>query len=422
MIKAHAIIDLGFGDSGKGKCVDWLASTLPDSRCVIRFNGGSQAAHNVVRPDGFSHTFSQFGSGTFFDKSTYLTSYVSIDPIAILAEHQHLSEYLKKNILDKLYINLDCKVITPYHRALNRFKEIRRGDLKHGSCGVGYGECISLDLEYPELTLYYRDLVNPNIITTKFKKLREHILKEYPYIVDFDDFRGIGEILDDIISDYQYVYDKTVSIDDLIEYNILIVNDNIFEGAQGVLLDENYGLNPYTTWSTCTDANIRELYKKHNIECDLESIGIFRAFPTRHGKGPFPSENPYLINAISDDHNRPNEWQDNLRVGILDLPLLQYAASKCNLTSFIMTHYDKLSTHNDVIMSYDISLPEVTNFKESTILTKCLENICENIEEVSNHVSLEPSEIIQVVFTTLSIPCKNISTGPTNKDMLVNDN
>lgn len=414
-IKSYAIIDLGFGDAGKGKCVDWLSRNV-NNQWVIRFNGGSQAAHNVVLPDGFHHTFSQFGSGTLSGKYTYLSKYMSIDPLAAISEHEHLEEYLGYSVFNTLHINKECKVITPYHRALNRFKESHRKNDKHGSCGIGYGECISLDISNPELTLYYKDLINLKKIKAVFERQRSFFIKNYPSIIDYSDFKNIERHMYDIIINYEWMYSQTCMVDLFEqEYEILSTDNNIFEGAQGIMLDETFGCNPYTTWSNCTSDNIIDMYSYHNIDYDLEVIGVFRAFPTRHGKGPFPTENKNISNIIKNDHNITNEWQDELRVGELDLCLLRYAISKCKINSFIITYYDMVESTYDII-EYDngIALPNVNNYEDSFKLTEYLENF-----QKSNqiHTTIMKDEVLSKFESILNIPCKMISTGSTYEDV-----
>src|SRR3954467_7607322 len=91
-MREHVIVvDLGYGDAGKGTVVDWLCTQGP-VQAVVRFNGGGQAAHNVVLPDGRHHTFAQFGSGTLRGVPTHLSRFVVVDPLALTAEAAHLGE------------------------------------------------------------------------------------------------------------------------------------------------------------------------------------------------------------------------------------------------------------------------------------------------------------------------------------------
>ncbi|MGC5031423.1 adenylosuccinate synthetase, partial [Micromonospora sp. DT229] len=133
------VVDLGYGDAGKGTVVDWLCATRP-VQMVVRFNGGAQAAHNVVLPDGRHHTFAQFGAGTFHPGVwTHLSRHVVVDPLALAAEADHLAELGVPDALDRLTVDGEALLATPYHRAANRARELSRGADRHGSCGLGVG-------------------------------------------------------------------------------------------------------------------------------------------------------------------------------------------------------------------------------------------------------------------------------------------
>ena len=137
------VVDLGYGDAGKGTVVDWLCSRQ-DGRpvhAVVRFNGGAQAAHNVITRDGRCHAFAQFGAGTFTPGvRTHLSRFVLIDPLALAAEAAHLASLGLADALDLLTVDRDALLTTPYHQAANRAREIARGNDRHGSCGMGIGE------------------------------------------------------------------------------------------------------------------------------------------------------------------------------------------------------------------------------------------------------------------------------------------
>ncbi|MBX6767349.1 MAG: adenylosuccinate synthetase, partial [Actinomadura rubrobrunea] len=136
------VVDLGFGDAGKGTVVDRLCAGGPEPvHAVVRFNGGAQAAHNVVAPDGRHHTFAQFGSGTFTPGvRTHLSRFMMVDPLALAAETAHLRSLGVADALDRLTVDRDALLTTPYHRAANRARETARGAARHGSCGMGIGE------------------------------------------------------------------------------------------------------------------------------------------------------------------------------------------------------------------------------------------------------------------------------------------
>ena len=112
---SKAVIDCGFGDSGKGKVVSYFCSYF-DHPLVIRFSGGQQAGHHVVLPDGPEHVFSNFGSGTLQGIPTYWSKYCTVDPVGILNELDILKD---KGVEPKLYIDSFCPVTTPYEKTFN---------------------------------------------------------------------------------------------------------------------------------------------------------------------------------------------------------------------------------------------------------------------------------------------------------------
>ncbi|HET8846443.1 MAG TPA: adenylosuccinate synthetase, partial [Ktedonobacteraceae bacterium] len=154
------ITDLGFGDAGKGTITDFLARRF-SAHTVVRYNGGPQAAHNVVCPDGRHHTFSQFSSGMFLPGTrTLLSRFMLINPLNMLKESRHLNAYGISDALQRVQIDRRALVITPFQRAMNRLREIARADSRHGSCGEGVGECMADSLQYGREMLFTGDLAD----------------------------------------------------------------------------------------------------------------------------------------------------------------------------------------------------------------------------------------------------------------------
>ena len=158
--RSYIVVGLAFGDEGKGSMVDYLAR-LHGASLVVRYSGGPQAAHTVVLQDGRSHTFTQFGSGSFIsDVRTHLSRYMLIEPFAIVNEADVLARILETNrreLLGRLTIDPNCLVITPFHWMLNRLREESRGNSNHGSCGMGVGEARAMEIadEVRNLCLSY---------------------------------------------------------------------------------------------------------------------------------------------------------------------------------------------------------------------------------------------------------------------------
>src|SRR5688572_4356148 len=146
--RAIILSGLGYGDEGKGTWTDFLART-EQVHTVVRFNGGAQAGHNVVTPDGRHHTSAQFGSGTLVrGVNTHLSRFMLLNPIRLLKEDAELHALAIKDALARTSIDRRALVTTPFQVAANRLRELARGDGRHGSCGMGIGETMSDWLTY----------------------------------------------------------------------------------------------------------------------------------------------------------------------------------------------------------------------------------------------------------------------------------
>ena len=157
----------------------------------------------------------------------------------------------------------------------------------------------------------------------------------------FTDLDGI----EDCIDVYHYLSERVEMVDEAAIQTILAQPGTIlFEGAQGVLLDENYGFAPYTTWSTTTFAHADTLVQEHNYPGEILRIGLLRAYATRHGAGPFPTEDRTLTLDLPDQHNSWNDWQHTFRVGYFDLVAACYARDIVgNLDYLALTNIDRLA-------------------------------------------------------------------------------
>ena len=330
------VVDLGFGDAGKGATVDWLCS--PDAgldvAAVVRFNGGAQAAHNVV-VDGRHHTFSQFGSGTFSGVPTVLSKHVLVEPIALAAEARALAGLGVPNPLQLLHIDADALLTTPIHVAANRAREDARGTGRHGSCGKGIGETAAYALDHPEAPTV-GDCHHPTVLRAKLAAMADH----YRHLVSPSVHRWPD--LDDMVIMYSEFVAAVRIADDGDLAALANQRRLVYEGAQGVLLDEWRGFHPHTTWSTVEPSNARALSAKHGRGSHV--LGVTRTYTTRHGAGPMPTENPTLGAVLPELHNGTGSYQGTFRIGDLDEVLLRYAANVCgSVDSLAVTHLDAVT-------------------------------------------------------------------------------
>jgi adenylosuccinate synthase len=348
----HAIITvgLGFGDEGKGATVDYLTRKYA-ADLIVRYCGGSQAGHNVQLPDGRRHTFSQFGAGTLAGLGgirtfprTYLGPNVIIDPLAMNREAQHLAELGVPNPGRLVSIHARCLVTTPWLKILNQLRELARGNAKHGSCGMGIGETRSYWLKHGQDSVFATDLRDKETLCQKLELQRQRILLESQELVE----RIPGDFLAELDLWNLNAEDATTELNrglpDGVQLDAAIPDFQtaIFEGAQGVLLDEYRGFHPHTTWSTVTPHHAWELIDQMGVDA-VAVLGLTRTYATRHGAGPLPTYDADLTTRLRDAGNPYNRWQGNLRCGWLDLPLLRYAAAVAGpLDGLVVNHVDQI--------------------------------------------------------------------------------
>jgi adenylosuccinate synthase len=448
-LRSFIVIDLGFGDAGKGLLTDFLARQYK-AGVVVRYNGGAQAGHNVIAPDGRHHTFSQFGSGTFIPGvRTYLSRHVVIHPAALLAEGDALQNKGVSDAYCRLRINDHALVITPFHQAANRIRELVRGDKRHGSCGVGIGETVGDANLRPEDRILAGDLARPALLYKKAQRIREQkreeiadLLREYPLQSALAREWSIFEcedIIDQWVTSIARITELGLVVSESVLKNWMKETETfVFEGAQGVLLDADAGFHPYTTWSCCTDKNALEIIRELSPSSDVYRIGVMRSYVVRHGPGPLPTETDGLSSTIS-EHNQYSEWQGQVRYGWFDAVLARYALHTLGGTDYLaITHMDLLprlkawhycagySEYHELIsnsIDNDISEAALEEFCMSTSLslaqraklTKALFKVKPNL----NECVAEEASVIQKIESLLNHPVDMISRGPTAMDIQI---
>jgi adenylosuccinate synthase len=332
----HAIVvDLGFGDAGKGVTVDLLCARRRYG-AVVRANGGAQAAHNVVTPDGRHHTFAQFGAATLAPDGpvpTHLSRFAVVDPFALAAEAGHLSGLGIADPFALVTVDRRSLISTPWHRAANRARETARGTDRHGSCGMGVGETMAYALAHPEDAPTAGDCAHPARLRRKLRRLADHVA----------DLAGAGgpPDVEECVAAYAAFAQRVRLVDEDHLPRLLASAPVVFEGAQGVLLDEWHGFHPYTTWSTTTTANPLALLAEAGRSGQARQIGVVRTYTTRHGAGPLVTEDPALGAVLPERHNGTHPWQGPFRVGHFDLVAHRYAlAATGGVDALVVTHAD----------------------------------------------------------------------------------
>ena len=323
MKTADVVIGANFGDEGKGLVTDFYAAPHGADAVVVRFNGGAQAGHTVVSPDNRRHVFSHFGSGSFAGAATYLSRFFVCNPILFLKERKILAE---KTAIPAIYVDGQSPVTTPYDMMINQIAEEARGQGRHGSCGMGFGETIERN-GAAEFATLYADLADKEELKKKLRHIREkwlplrlQALKIAALPEKWQERLGSDAVIDNFIKDIALFLQATkpAAASFLRDTRQRIV----FEGAQGLLLNQDHKWFPHVTRSHTGVRNVLALAEDAGLD-SLNVTYITRAYATRHGAGPLPHELPHPpYPRIKDDTNVHNPWQGTLRFGWLDADLL----------------------------------------------------------------------------------------------------
>jgi adenylosuccinate synthase len=305
-MEAKIVLGLQFGDEGKGRTVDYLSKS-PKRTIVVRFSGGQNCGHTVMRDD-IKHVFSNYGSGSLSGVPTYISEHCTVYLNTIYAEQQSL---ITKGITPKLYVHPKAMLTTPYDVVLNR---ILSKINKHGSCGVGISTTMKRNLE-TGYKLYAQDLKHPKIFKVKLLKIKQYVMSMVDEETFYDEL-GLSE--DNFFS---LINENLFEIKD---YDFLWSYDNlIFEGSQGIMLDMDHGIFPNVTYANTTSKNAIEICEKLNIR-DIKTFYITRCYQTRHGNGWMSNTGDISLINNEEEINVPN-FQGEFRVGELDYDIINYA-------------------------------------------------------------------------------------------------
>ncbi|MBN1252624.1 MAG: adenylosuccinate synthase [Bacteroidales bacterium] len=349
------LLGLQWGDEGKGKIVDVLS---PDYDLIARFQGGPNAGHSLEFED-FKHVLHSIPSGIFRDNTINLIGNgVVLDPLIFMDEIDKIEE-IKPDALKRLFISKKAHLILPTHKLLDAASEAAKGITKIGSTLKGIGPT------YMDKTgrngLRVGDILEDNFLEKYDFLKNKHLqmLKQYDfdfnYLEDEEDwFEGI-----ELMKKFKLV-DGEYYINDALNDNKKV----LAEGAQGTLLDIEFGSYPFVTSSNTVSsgANIGLGVAPNRVG---KIYGIFKSYCTRVGSGPFPTElfdqnGKYLQTK---GHEFGATTGRERRCGWMDLPALKYAIMLNGVTDLIMTKADVLSGLETfkVAVAYDIKGQQTTN-------------------------------------------------------------
>jgi adenylosuccinate synthase len=343
MPRATVVIGANYGDEGKGLMVDYFTSQAGAGAVVVRFNGGSQAGHTVVSPDGKRHVFSHFGSGTLVGAATYLAKHFVCNPLLFWKELRELDVLGIKPVVAA---DPRCFVTTPYDMLVNQAVEDARADKRHGSVGLGFGETIERN-QYPAFQLWKADLGDRSKLKERLASIRDHW---FPLRCGQHGVPALPRT-DPRMSDE--ILEKTTQA--CTSFNELVTTAGaeyierrpvIFEGAQGLALDMDSVNFPHVTRSNTGLKNVAPLAKGLGLTLDV--VYVTRPYLTKHGAGPLATQyepDPPLV----DDTNTDHPYQGKLRFGRLDVAEMRERIAHdlsfwpSARESVALTHIDQIS-------------------------------------------------------------------------------
>jgi adenylosuccinate synthase len=417
------VVGAQWGDEGKGKVVDLLAQ---QADLVIRFQGGNNAGHTIMR-EGETFKFHLIPSGILYPgKLCAIGNGVVVDPKVLTSEIDDLRR--RRIDIGGLRISANSHLIMPYHMLLDQAGEAKLGKLQIGTTRRGIGPCYAD--KAARLGIRMQDLLDEKILRKKiYAAMEPKRLMLRPYAKEpaldlhtmTEEYRLLGHRLEPYIADTAPLAWRVLDERGLV----------VFEGAQGTLLDIDHGTYPFVTssnvvaGSACAGAGVGP----SSID---EAWGIAKAYTTRVGAGPFPTElDDALGESIRDaGHEFGTTTGRARRTGWLDLVALRYATRINGLTGLIVTKLDVLTGIDPLNVAVRYRGPEGASFDEfpyhQSILHKAegeyvsLPGWDENIGGVRSLEDLPRNAraYLDYISDFLGIPVVMVGVGPGRDEMI----
>ncbi|GAB3754264.1 adenylosuccinate synthase [Spirosoma pomorum] len=411
------LLGLQWGDEGKGKIVDVLA---PQYQVVARFQGGPNAGH-TLEFDGFKHVLHQIPSGIFRnDILNIIGNGVVLDPIVFKKEIDGLAKF-NLPLTQNLQISKKASIILPTHRLLDAAYEQAKGESKIGSTLRGIGPTYQDKVARQGMRV--GDILSPNF-ADKYSKL----VALHKIILDqnnFDYASVLPQAEEEFFTAVEFMKQFSLTDSEYVVNNALTDGRKVLaEGAQGSLLDLDFGSYPFVTSSStmaagaCTGLGVAP----GQIG---EVFGIFKAYCTRVGSGPFPTE---LDNEIGEKIRQEGRefgatTGRSRRCGWLDLPALKYTIMINGVTQLVMMKVDVLNIFDEIQVCTHYQLPDGTVTEQLpydlcdtavTPIYKTFKGWRSNLTDIRtfDDMPAELADYVQFLEETLGLPISFISTSP----------
>ena len=354
---ATVIVGAQWGDEGKGKIVDLLAQ---DSDLVCRYQGGPNAGHTIV-VDGETYKIRQIPSGIIAGKAGAIGAGCVVDPAVLVGELDELEERGHETA-GFVFVSGNAHLIMPWHVALDGARERKLGKLQIGTTRRGIGPAYAD--KATRIGIRVQDLLDPKILRAKIELAiaEKNVWLERVYGLEpFDPEAVVATYEGYAVRLRPYVADTSLLVDRALRDGKRV----LFEGAQGTLLDLDHGTYPFVTSSSPIAAGAAVSFGIGPNRID-EVLGVSKAYVTRVGEGPFPSE----IEGPAQERVRELGGEFGTvtgrerRCGWLDLVALRYAVRLNGMTSLALTKLDVLSTFAEIPVCVRYRLPDGSETEE----------------------------------------------------------
>lgn len=424
-MSATVVIGAQWGDEGKGKLIDVLAGKAD---MVVRFQGGSNAGHTLV-VNGKKIVLHLIPSGILHeDKICLIASGVVVDIFGLTTEIKKLQAEGFKISPSQLLISDNATVLLPYHKALDQAREKALSEGKIGTTGKGIGP--AYEDRAARRALVMSDLFDSKNLLQKleFVLAEKNVLLSKMYDQPEIKAKEIYDQIQTVVEDLRPYRTSDVSL--MVAQKMKLGKRVLFEGAQGTLLDIHHGTYPFVT-SSSTVAGSGSISAGVGPHYLSKIVGVFKAYCTRVGSGPFPSE---LKDAVGEKiqkegHEFGSTTGRARRCGWLDLVALKYAIRLNGINSLAMMKLDVLSGHEQigVVTGYKLNGEVIHEFPTATDLVSKVEPVIEylpgwkdDLTKIKNVKDLpRPAiEYIDYVSRHAGCPIDVVSVGPDREQTL----
>ena len=424
-MKNNTIVVVGaqWGDEGKGKVVDYLAKQVD---VVARFSGGANAGHTLVI-DGKKIILHIIPSGIVYpNKLCYIGAGTVIDPAGLVEELEACKTAGVENVSpDRLRIDYNASVVLPYHKWVDKFREKTE---KIGTTQRGIGPCY--EAKVARRGLHFWELLDKDAIRKSIDGIVNSIVAQREY----DDIFSGGPKKEEIIEQYynyglmfkDYMDDISVCVDNVLRDGGKI----LFEGAQGALLDIDHGTYPFVTSSSCIAAGACQGIGIGPTEIDAV-MGICKAYQTRIGAGPMPTEMyPDMAAYIREKGSEFGATTGRpRRCGWLDLPLLEKAARLNGFGSIALTKLDILKDINPikVCVGYNVGGKFTKQFPFNGVVEPVYQDLEGFNEDISgcrkvSELPYNAARYVEFIEDYVNTPIDIISVGAERNQTIVRGN